>query len=92
LSSSHNAATQLISELENLNRETMKTVLTYAEMSLPLSQFKAFRKVILDLYGKGGLRGRISEVVSKHLGGGLTTAGGLGEQGQSDGKGVVDMR
>jgi len=85
-------AEKLILQLEGLNRETMKSVLTYGEMSMSESQFKAFRKVILDLYGGNGLRRKVREVVTTSLGIGKERAGALSEKEQDDGKGVVTMR
>ena len=83
---------RLIRELEFLNREVMKSVLTFGEMSMSESQFRAFRKVVLDLYGCNGLQGKVKELVSKTLGNRSDRAGVLLEQGQTDGKGVVAMR
>jgi hypothetical protein len=85
-------ADKLISQLEDLNRETMKSVLTYGEMSMSESQFKAFRKVVLDLYGGNGLQRKVREVVTRSLRGGSDRAGVLSEKGQDEGKGVVTMR
>jgi len=83
---------RLIREIEGLNREVMKSVLTFGEMSLSESQFRAFRKVVFDLYGSNGLQGKVRELVSKTLGNRSDRAGVLPEQGQVDGKGVVAMR
>lgn len=85
-------ADKLISQLEDLNREAMKSVLTYGEMSMSESQFKAFRKVILDLYGGNGLQRKVREVVTQSLKSGSDRAGVLGEKGQDEGKKVVTMR
>jgi hypothetical protein len=85
-------AEKLISQLEGLNRETMKSVLTYGEMSMSESQFRAFRKVVLDLYGGNGLQRKVREVVTTSLGISKDRAGVLGEKGQDESKGVVSMR
>jgi len=83
---------RLIKELEFLNREVMKSVLTFGEMSMSESQFRAFRKVVLDLYGGNGLQGKVRELVSRTLGNRSDRAGVPSEQGQTDGKRVVAMR
>jgi len=85
-------ADKLVSQLEDLNRETMKSVLTYGEMSMSESQFKAFRKVILDLYGSNGLQRKVREVVTTSLGIRKERAGALLEKEQDESKGVVTMR
>lgn len=83
---------KLISELEFLNREVMKSVLTFGEMSMSESQFRAFRKVVFDLYGGNGLQGKVRELVSKTLGNRSDRAGVLRQAGQEDGKEAVTMR
>lgn len=83
---------RLITELEVLNREVMKSVLTFGEMSMSQSQFRAFRKVVFDLYGGNGLQGKVRELVSKTLGNRSDRAGVLRQGGQEDGKGAVTMR
>jgi hypothetical protein len=85
-------AEKLISQLEGLNREAMKSVLTYGEMSMSESQFKAFRKVVLDLYGGNGLHRKVRDVVTRSLGIRTETAGAPQEKGQHESKGVVTMR
>ena len=85
-------ADKLISQLEGLNREAMKSVLTYGEMSMSESQFKAFRKVVLDLYGGNGLQRKVREVVTTSLGIRKERAGALLEKEQDESKGVVTMR
>lgn len=85
-------ADKLISQLEGLNREAMKSVLTYGEMSMSESQFKAFRKVVLDLYGGNGLQRKLREVVTTSLGIRKEGAGALLEKEQDESKGVVTMR
>lgn len=85
-------ADKLISQLEGLNREAMKSVLTYGEMSMSESQFKAFRKVVLDLYGANGLQRKVREVVTASLGIRKERAGALLEKEQDESKGVVTMR
>ena len=83
---------RLIKELEVLNREVMKSVLTFGEMSMTESQFRAFRKVVLDLYGGNGLQGKVREHVSKVLGNRSDRASVLREPGQENGKEAVTMR
>ncbi len=83
---------RLITELESVNREVMKSVLTFGEMSMSESQFRAFRKVVFDLYGGNGLQGKVRELVSKTLGNKLDRAGVLREPGQDNGKEAVTMR
>ena len=83
---------RLIGELEALNREVMKSVLTFGEMSMSESQFRAFRKVVFDLYGSNGLQGKVRELVSKTLGNRTDRAGVLRQVGQEDGKEAVTMR
>jgi hypothetical protein len=84
-------STVLISQLEDLNREVMKSVLTYGEMSMSESQFRAFRKVVLDLYGGNGIQRKVRELVARILVRGSDRAGVLRKGGQTDGKGVVTM-
>ncbi len=88
----YDIADKLIAQLEDLNRETMKSVLTCGEMSMSESQFRAFRKVVLDLYGRNGLQRKVREVVSKSFGIRTVRAGVHDETGQADGEGVVKMR
>jgi len=42
-------------DIENLLSQCKCRILTYAEAALPESQFKAFRKLVLDEFGKRGL-------------------------------------
>ena len=81
-----------MTELEALNREVMKSVLTFGEMSMSESQFRAFRKVVFDLYGGNGLQGKVRELVSKTLGNRSDRAGVLRRVGQEDGNEAVTMR
>ena len=85
-------ADKLILQLEDLNREAMKSVLTFGEMSMSESQFRAFRRIILDLYGSNGLQRKVRDVVSTSLGIRKEEAGALWEKGQDNGKGAVTMR
>lgn len=85
-------ARKLIAQLDDLNRETMKSVLTYGEMSMSESQFRAFRKVVLDLYGGNGVQRKVREVVANSFGIRMVRAGVHDETGQGDGEGVVKMR
>ncbi|MGB2867269.1 MAG: hypothetical protein WBD36_02365 [Bacteroidota bacterium] len=82
---------KLIAQLGELNLEAMKAILTYGEMSLSESQFRAFRRKVLDLYGRNGLQAKVKEVVKVSLGLGTDRAGAPLENGQDKGKGVVTM-
>jgi hypothetical protein len=44
-----------LSDLEPLLSERMNRTLTVAQAALPESQFRAFRKLFLDEFGKNGL-------------------------------------
>ena len=85
-------AEKLISQIGDLNREAMKSVLTYGEMSMSECQFRAFRKVVLDLYGGNGLQRKVRDVVTESLGIRTETAGASLENGQLESKGAVNMR
>lgn len=39
-------------------------ILTYAEASLPASQFKAFRKLVLDEFGRNGLESDLEKILT----------------------------
>jgi len=41
-------------------------VLTVAEAALPESQFKAFRKLVLDEFGRNGLETEVCDLINKH--------------------------
>ncbi|MBT3368177.1 MAG: hypothetical protein HN416_13575 [Nitrospina sp.] len=43
-------------------------VLTVAEAALPESQFKAFRKLVLDEFGRNGLETEVYDLINKHRG------------------------
>jgi len=54
-----------IVELVNLH---VSRVLTVAEAALPESQFKAYRKLVLDEFGRNGLETELYDLLNKHLG------------------------
>ena len=91
-SQSCDVAERLISQIGDLNREAMKSVLTYGEMSMSECQFRAFRKVVLDLYGGNGLQRKVRDVVANSFGIRTEGAGAQLKEGQHEGKGVVSMR
>ena len=41
-------------------------VLTIAEAALPASQFTAFRKLVLDQFGRQGLESELQELIDTH--------------------------
>jgi hypothetical protein len=47
--------------LERLNRRKNEALLL-AESSLPESQYRAFRKVFLNIFGKDGLEGELHQL------------------------------
>ena len=55
----------LIEQLVHLLKETMKQILLYAQASMSESQFRAFRKLVLDAFGSKGLQSEILNAVSK---------------------------
>jgi hypothetical protein len=83
---------KLITQIENLDREVMKSILIYGEMSLSEGQFRAFRKLVLDIYGRNGRQ--VRELIERTLGAGLERAGVLSnkEKGQDQSKEAVSMR
>jgi hypothetical protein len=48
-------------EFMALVRRHVGRTLTFAEIMLPLEQFQAFRKLVLDEFGKGGLERELME-------------------------------
>ena len=84
---SYQIANKLITQIENLDREVMKSVLIFGEMSLSESQFRAFRKLVLDVYG-----GKVRELITQSLGTGMERAGVSNEKGQAESKEAVSMR
>lgn|GEM_PF-4289677 len=91
-SSFSDTAEKLIAELEKMNRQAMKTVLTFGEMSMSEGQYRAFRKVVFDIYGVKGLQRRVREVVSRSFGIRTVRAGAPDGKGQDYGRGAVSMR
>ena len=89
---SYQIANKLITQIENLDREVMKSVLIFGEMSLSESQFRAFRKLVLDVYGGNGRK--VRELITQSLGTGTERAGVLFEKetGQTKSKEAVSMR
>ncbi len=57
-------ATLLEMILERLNARK-KRVLLVAESSLPESQYKAFRQILLDEFGKSGLETELEKVLAE---------------------------
>jgi len=86
---SYQIANKLITQIENLDREVMKSVLTFGEMSLSESQFRAFRKLVLDVYGVNGRK--VRELITQSLGTGTDRAGVPTEKGQAQSKEAVSM-
>jgi len=87
---SYQIANKLITQIENLDREVMKSVLIFGEMSLSENQFKAFRKLVLDVYGGNGRK--VRELITQSLGTGMERAGVSNEKGQAKSKEAVSMR
>jgi len=44
----------------------MNRVLLYGEASLPANQFRAFRKLVLDEFGRSGLQGDLARLFEHH--------------------------
>ncbi|WP_046020267.1 hypothetical protein [Magnetospira sp. QH-2] len=53
-------------DIGNLINVRKAHLLTVAEAALPQSQFKAFRKIVLDELGRNGLEGDIQALLSEH--------------------------
>lgn len=53
---------QVIVELLNARKNR---VLLFAQSSLPESQFKAFRQIFLNEFGKGGLEKELEKVIAE---------------------------
>lgn len=53
---------QVVLELLNARKNR---VLLVAQASLPESQFKAFRQIFLDEFGKGGLEKELERVIAE---------------------------
>lgn len=50
-------------DIENLLSQCMSRILTYAQAALPESQFRAFRKLVLDEFGKSGLASDLERLI-----------------------------
>lgn len=89
---SYQSAKKLITQIEDLEREVMKSILTFGEMSLSEGQFRAFRKLVLDVYGRNGRQ--VRELIGQTLGVGSDRAGVPlnKEKGQTQSKEAVSMR
>lgn len=55
----------LLEEILSLLNEGMKKILLYGESSLSASQFQAFRRLVLDEFGKYGIEGRLRSLFRK---------------------------
>ncbi len=81
----------LAKKIEDSEREVMKSVLTIGEASMPESQYRAFRKLVLDIYGAHGRK--VRELIAQTLGTGRERAGVPNkETGQTESKEAVSMR
>ncbi len=49
-------------EIDKLINPRLSRVLLIAESSLPSGQFQAFRKLVLDEFGKGGLGKELDQI------------------------------
>jgi len=89
---SYQSAKKLITQIEDLDREVMKSILTFGEMSLSEGQYKAFRKLVLDIYGRNGRQ--VRELIEQTLGVGSDRAGVPlnKEKGQTQSKEAVSMK
>lgn len=54
-----------LSEVLELLNARKNRVLLVAESSLPESQFKAFRQIFLNEFGKGGLEKELEKVIAE---------------------------
>ncbi len=52
----------MIQDIENCLSPCKCRILTYAQAALPESQFKAFRKLVLDEFGKRGLASELDRL------------------------------
>lgn len=55
----------ILSEVLELLNARKNRVLLVAESSLPESQFKAFRQIFLNEFGKGGLEKELEKVIAE---------------------------
>lgn len=53
---------ELMKEVVSTYNDVRKRVLLYAQSSLPQSQFEAFRKLILDEFGRNGAEGKVEKM------------------------------
>jgi hypothetical protein len=53
-------------DIMNLVSPRVSRVLTIAEAALPKDQFRAFRKLVLDEFGRNGLEGELYEFCKQH--------------------------
>jgi hypothetical protein len=51
-------------DIENRLSQSMSRILTYAQAALPESQFRAFRKLVLDEFGKSGLASDLDRLIA----------------------------
>ena len=51
-------------DIKNLLSPCMDRILTFAQAALPESQFKAFRKLVLDEFGNRGLASELERFVA----------------------------
>ena len=59
----------LESKIIEVYTDTMKHVLLYAQAALPDSQYQAFRKLVLDEFGRNGVRRRIRTILERERNG-----------------------
>ena len=57
-------------EIMDLVKAHVNRVLLFAESSLPESQFRAYRKLILDEFGQSGFGKELERIFSKEQGAG----------------------
>lgn len=50
-------------EILTIYNGVQKKILLVAEASMPLNNFKAFRKLVLDEFGHGGARDKLREIL-----------------------------
>lgn len=55
----------ILSEVLELLNARKNRVLLVAESSLPESQFKAFRQIFLNEFGKGGLEKELEKIIAE---------------------------
>ena len=58
-------------EVIEIFNEVRKQTLLYAQASLSQSQFEAFRKLVLDLFGRSGAEQRVSNLFKNRNGVGV---------------------